>query len=248
MEWFRVLALLKGVIFCKVFIHWDILALMAGEYLIQRNGNKHLGFLFERHQYLLIFWQYLRIFCSLSWYCFFIKCLFMKTSEGPNPVSCSWFLESWIGYFLKLKFPPFLTIGSWPLANQPVCSGVFSVYSDVFVGLKCLYCCRGFCRAVQSCSSVFSVSCVPWSWSHTLGAHLSPGSPCSPSELPPRAASSLEWEHSPPAAALALPFQEPSICKLANFCTKLHFISLMLYWIFHIFPWEQWFIFLVKII
>lgn len=116
----------------------------------------------------------------------------------------------------------------------------FGQAASVFWSFQCVQWCfcwpqvslllKGFLQGCASCSSVFSVSCVPWSWSHPLGAHLSPGSPCSPSELPPRAASSLEWEHSPPAAALAVPCQEPSICKLANFCAKLHFISLMLYW------------------
>lgn len=30
LEWFRVLALLKGFIFCKVFIYWDVLRVFSG--------------------------------------------------------------------------------------------------------------------------------------------------------------------------------------------------------------------------
>lgn len=172
----------------------------------------------------------------------------MKTSEGPNPVTCSWFLESWTGYFLKLKFPPFLTIGSWPLAKQPVCSGVFSVYSDVFVGLKCLYCWRGFCRAVQA-APVSSVWAVCHEAEATPLVHIwvlaAPAAPLSslPELLHP-------WSESTHLQLQPWLFLVRSL-QFANwqtFCTKLHFISLMLYWIFHIFPWEQWFIFLVKII
>lgn len=63
---------------------------------------------------------------------------------------------NWV--LLQLQFPPFLTIGSRPLAKKPMCSGVLNVYSDVFVGSKYLYHCKDFCKAGQSlkdCAELF---------------------------------------------------------------------------------------------